>query len=155
VKDQNGGDQIGSDGKNRDGEEELIQTHPGSLESGDFTVGGESSKGEKRAHENTHGNGEDKEGGRDEHQEFQDLNRIDPPGDNQLNELEDLVHQEDNGECHQTDEKDGQDFLEDIKVGCFLHLVMGCDPPPRTDVLILREGRGYVNKGLEKLDFFS
>jgi hypothetical protein len=32
---------------------------------------------------------------------------------------------------------------------------MGRDPPAKTDALILREGRGYVNKGLEKLDFFT
>jgi hypothetical protein len=83
------------------------------------------------------------------------MNRVRPTADNQLNELEDLIHQEDNGEGHQADEKDGQDFLEDITVGCFLHLQMGRDPPVRADVLILREGRGEVNKGLEKLDFFA
>jgi len=54
-----------------------------------------------------------------------------------------LVHQKDDREGHQTDEKDGKDLFEDIEVSGFSHFYD-----------ILRERGGDVKKGSEKLDKF-
>ena len=43
------------------------------------------------------------------------------PGDNELDQFENLVHQENDGENHHPDEKDREDFFKDIEKGRFFH----------------------------------
>ena len=122
VEDQEGGEKISTDGENGDREKKLIQTDSGGLEGGNFAVAGQPSKGEEDSQENGHRDGEDEERRGDKEEKLQNLRNVDPPGHNQFDQFENLIHQENDRKDHQTDEKNGKNFFEDVEIGGLFHL---------------------------------
>ncbi len=125
----------GCQGREGNGKRQLVETDAGHLQDGDLVVAREPSHADQDRDQKRDRDGEHEKGGHQEKHQLCNVPEADPLVDHQIHQLQDLPHEENEGQYKENHAEGNCDFLEDVAVDQATHAEY---PVPGVQIIRLR-----------------